>query len=698
VDGTVPIPDLLSTIVNRSNLSNVTTVHYSILNILGGCFASVGQVYFLDNFLAGIIILVGIFICSPRLSILALSGAVIGQLSALYLFGLPAEDIHMGLWGYNSLLTCQALGGMFFVLSGYHIWLYTLFGSVMTVVAQGAVLSLFSPIGMPALLLPSTLICWLFCLIAGSNRNMIAIKLRAISTPEDHVRRFRLSSLVKMHFEFVNDLSIILEKAGGNENIPIEDLATIENEFVPILLCSYTHQNDVKNLQALLHEGADINSTDYDLRSPLHLAACDGNTKLCHMLIETFRANVNLVDDFGGTPLYDAFCHGHFRLIPFLYSKGARMPVGKTPELTFYLCAFAFEGNLEAVQYLIACGLNPNLTDYNGRTALHLAVCGNHYNVVKYLVEGSNASLSIVDYYGQTAVDDAQRLPDNTIALYLQNIRNDSSKQHLRVVNVLLKDLLKHDAIDDQEDVDEDEDEDEILGDSTTTIEESLLPALFCTAAAEGNVRKMTNILEQFPEFRADSVDYDFRSAAHVAAAEGQLVSIQFLCKHSYSKRKDLRWINREDRWGFTPIEEAYRYGHYEVANYLKENQVNESTVTSQKTDQNTLITPKPIVITIRKWKKILRFATLASNNEAELIKGLVESGVFSSSELYADYDGRTPMHWAAVNGHFDVVKMLQMCGDNGRTHRDRWGNCALDEAKRKKFVQIVTLLLDDIV
>ncbi|CAF4084774.1 unnamed protein product, partial [Didymodactylos carnosus] len=41
-------------------------------------------------------------------------------------------------------------------------------------------------------------------------------------------------------------------------------------------------------------------------------------------------------------------------------------------------------------------------------------------------------------------------------------------------------------------------------------------------AAAEGDVRQMANILEQFPEFCADSVDYDFRSAAHVAAAEGQ--------------------------------------------------------------------------------------------------------------------------------------------------------------------------------
>jgi ankyrin repeat protein len=531
--------------------------------------------------------------------------------------------------------------------------------------------------------------------MAGSSNKMVAVKVRSVSIPEDHLRRFRLTRLVKMHFEFVNNLSTILEKTGRYEDLSMEDLAIIEAEFVPILLCSYAHQNDTRNLKKLLNKGANVNSTDYDLRSPLHLAACDGNAKLCLKLIKTFRANVNLVDDFGGTPLYDAFCHGNFHLIPFLYGHGARMPLCKTKELTFYLCAFSFEGNLEVVQYLIACGVNPNLGDYDGRTPLHLAVCGNHFPVVKYLVEIGNASLSITDYYGQTPIDDAQRLSDNQIASYLQRERSESLKHKRRSTIIRVEKLLEDNDFDDQED---EEDEEEIIDNSPTNVEESLLPAIFCLAAAVGDIRQMANILQQFPEFRASSVDYDFRSAAHVAAAEGQLISIKFLCDYCYSKNQDLNWMSREDRWGCTPIEEAYRHRHYQVADYLKQRKMKRQEFILTETDQNSLSTVDTIVTYMNKWKKILHFMLLASRNEAELISGLLASGVFSPSELYADYDGRTPMHLAAANGHLEVIKVLQFYGDNGRIHRDRWGNSPLDEARRKKFEQIVTVLLEDVV
>lgn len=256
------------------------------------------------------------------------------------------------------------------------------------------------------------------------------------------------------------------------------------------------------------------------------------------MLIKTFRANVNLVDDFGGTPLHDAFCHGNFHLIPFLYAQDARMPICKTEELTFLLCAFSFEGNLEAVQYLIACGVNLNLTDYNGRTALHLAVCGNQFSIVQFLVEIGNASLSIADYYGQTPIDDALRLSDTQIVTYLQHERNYSLKEKPAKI-IIRVEQMSEDSLTD-EDEDGEDDVEELVTKSPTNVEESLLPALFCMAATEGNIRQMTNILEQFPKFLINNVDYDFRSAAHVAAAEDQLFSIQFLCEYSNAKKNKI--------------------------------------------------------------------------------------------------------------------------------------------------------------
>ncbi|CAF2905289.1 unnamed protein product [Rotaria sp. Silwood2] len=338
VDETLLTPGLLSTFIEKPSLSNLTITKYSVIDIFTSFPTSASQVYFINNPLTGIIILLGILICSSILSLFALFGAITGQLSAANLFGLPVETIRMSLLGCNSVLTCQALGGMFFVLSGYPIWIFTLFGSIMSVIAQTVISVFLSPIGIPSLLLPSILISWIFCLMAESR--------------------------------------------------------------------------------------ADVNLIDYDLRSPLHLAACGGKAELCLMLVKNFRANVNLIDEFGETPLYEAFCHGNFHLISFLYACGARMPVSKTKELTFCLCAFSFEGNLNAVQYLVACGVNPNSTDYNGRTALHLAVCGNNFSIVKYLVEENKASLSIADYYNQTPIQYALHLTDNRIANYLQYCRD----------------------------------------------------------------------------------------------------------------------------------------------------------------------------------------------------------------------------------------------------------------------------------
>ncbi|CAF1475562.1 unnamed protein product [Didymodactylos carnosus] len=286
----------------------------------------------------------------------------------------------------------------------------------MTVLMQSAVSAFLAPAGMPTLTFPFTMICWIFCLVAGS-RGLIAVKLTAVSIPEDHYHRFRLSRLVKAQYKISSHLITLL--SSQDEDISWEDLAKIEAEFVPILTCSYAYRNDINSLKMLVKEKANIHSTDRNLRGPLHGSACQGSMIICKWLVDDLKVNVNSVDKFGGTPLFDAFWHGHFDLLPFLYSRGARMPACKSKELALYLNAFVYESNLEAIKCLVACGFNPNTGDYYGRNALHMATITNQFNIVRYLVEETCVCLDVVDSFKQTAIQYAVRLPDLTVANYL---------------------------------------------------------------------------------------------------------------------------------------------------------------------------------------------------------------------------------------------------------------------------------------
>lgn len=58
--------------------------------------------------------------------------------------------------------------------------------------------------------------------------------------------------------------------------------------------------------------------------------------------------------------------------------------------------------------------------------------------------------------------------------------------------------------------------------------------------------------------------DYDFRTPLHLAASEGHVDICRFLVA------KGAR-INRTDRWGGSPLDDAHREQHREVVAYLRE-------------------------------------------------------------------------------------------------------------------------------
>ena len=90
----------------------------------------------------------------------------------------------------------------------------------------------------------------------------------------------------------------------------------------------------------------------------------------------------------------------------------------------------AKKGTLKKVATLLRAGIDPNLQDKNGRTALHLAIetgCssdgGNHLEVIKLLLEkGSN--IEAQDKEGQTALHWANKSGYSKVAELLIKIKS----------------------------------------------------------------------------------------------------------------------------------------------------------------------------------------------------------------------------------------------------------------------------------
>ena len=61
----------------------------------------------------------------------------------------------------------------------------------------------------------------------------------------------------------------------------------------------------------------------------------------------------------------------------------------------------SLDGAADEVQELLEQGMDPNSTDYDQRTALHLAVCGRQDQVIRLLID-ARADAMVQDRWGNT--------------------------------------------------------------------------------------------------------------------------------------------------------------------------------------------------------------------------------------------------------------------------------------------------------
>jgi urea transporter len=148
----------------------------------------IGQIFFQDNWISGYIILVGVAIHSRISALMALAGAGLAALVAVF-FGAPEGAIRDGLFGYNAALTAIALGGFFLVLTPRSL-LYTLFGVVVTTWLWASVAVFLSPIGMPVFTSTFVIVAWFMLIGQYGFGALVPVPPAEATTPEDNRRRY----------------------------------------------------------------------------------------------------------------------------------------------------------------------------------------------------------------------------------------------------------------------------------------------------------------------------------------------------------------------------------------------------------------------------------------------------------------------------------------------------------------------------
>jgi CRP-like cAMP-binding protein len=183
-----------------------------------------------------------------------------------------------------------------------------------------------------------------------------------------------------------------------------------EEQRLTEMLCKLAANNLVAELQHLLQTEEIPNSTDYDGRAAMHLAAAHGNSDVIELLVGE-GADIDIPDRFGRTPLFQACTNRHPESVEKIRKLGGNLnlrdPGGE-------MCRVATVGDSQLLELLLKAGADPTAGDYDSRTAMHLSTSDGNVTTTRLLLKHASetnqldATINAKDRWGKTPVDGAR--------------------------------------------------------------------------------------------------------------------------------------------------------------------------------------------------------------------------------------------------------------------------------------------------
>lgn len=131
------------------------------VNFFDGVFHGIGQVFFLNYAISGILIFIAIFFANRKIGLYAIIGNAIAVIFA-YFLGAEHILIVSGLYGYNAILTIIAISVVFKNEHNRFAAVSGIIAACLTVPITAGVSTFLIPYGLPALTMPFVLCSWLF--------------------------------------------------------------------------------------------------------------------------------------------------------------------------------------------------------------------------------------------------------------------------------------------------------------------------------------------------------------------------------------------------------------------------------------------------------------------------------------------------------------------------------------------------------
>ncbi|KAG1951825.1 60 kDa lysophospholipase-like isoform X2 [Pimephales promelas] len=164
-----------------------------------------------------------------------------------------------------------------------------------------------------------------------------------------------------------------------------EELEAIRNALTPALACAAAKNGDTEALEAIREMGTDLSLANYDGRTPLHIAACEGQVKVVQYLLSK-GATVFVKDRFGDTPLRNAIHLRRKDVVELLRKCGAHLSPDELQDTGTELCRLAASGDLEGLKIWKLAGVDMAMPGYDGKKPTEVARTWKHNEVADFLL------------------------------------------------------------------------------------------------------------------------------------------------------------------------------------------------------------------------------------------------------------------------------------------------------------------------